>query len=96
MDELQDLINERQFGRDWYVYDLNIEDLDSLKNLKEFIKWLVMNKKIDINKLMATEWCPTNWWGRWIEWYSISESLLMLLSIQDNPIEFLISILKIS
>ena len=94
MDELQDLINERQFERDWYVYDLNIEDLDSLKNLKEFTKWLVQNNKIDINKLMSTEWCPTNWWHREIEWYSNSERILMLSSIQDNPIEFLISILS--
>ena len=59
-----------------------------------FIKWLLYNDKIDINKLMSTEWCPTNWWCRETEWYSNSERLLMLLSIQDNPIEYLCSILR--
>ena len=31
------------------------------------------------------------WYSHTFEWY---EALIMLLSIQDNPIEFLISILK--
>lgn len=49
-----------------------------------FIKWLVDNDKIDLKKLyhdMRLEFWDYHW-------------LLMLLSIQDNPIEFLISILK--
>ena len=47
-----------------------------------FIEWLVDNDKIDIEKFPQ------------IMEYSDYESLLMLLSINDNPIEFLISILK--
>ena len=47
-----------------------------------FIKRLVENDKIDLEKFPQ------------IMEYSDYESLLMLLSIQDNPIEFLISILK--
>ena len=47
-----------------------------------FIKWLVDNDKIDLNEYPQ------------IREYSDYESLLMYLSIQDEPIEFLISILK--
>ena len=46
-----------------------------------FIKRLVDNDKIDPSKIE-------------IHWFSFYESVLMELSIQDNPIEFLISILK--
>jgi len=69
-----------------------------------FIKWLVENDKIDtqnlitymnwtsltFNKVPSTD-C-TNIDKIWNNFYT--ECLLMLLSIQDNPIEFLISILK--
>ena len=46
-----------------------------------FIKWLVDNDKIDESKIE-------------IHWFSFYESVLMELAIKDNPIEFLISILK--
>lgn len=46
-----------------------------------FIKWLVENNKIDESKIE-------------IHWFSFYESVLMELAIQDEPIEFLISILK--
>ena len=54
-----------------------------------FIKWLFDNKKIDLEELeteLSWIWIHRNIW-----YY---EGLLMLLSIQDNPIEFLISILR--
>lgn len=54
-----------------------------------FIKWLVENEKIEWNnKDIAIR--------EWILWKSIDNyhSLLMALAIQDNPIEFLVSILK--
>ena len=66
----------------------------------EFIKWLVDNDKIWINKnsdrsamidLMRAEvkeWTDVFEWTEKYEWY------IMILSIQDNPIEFLVSILK--
>ena len=47
-----------------------------------FIKWLVENDKIDLEKFPQ------------IMEYSDLESLLMYLSIQDKPIEYLLSILK--
>lgn len=64
-----------------------------------FIKWLVNNNKIDLDMVREKLWIPCCvWYGSWriiavkdVEDY---EQLLMLLSIQDNPIEFLLSILK--
>jgi hypothetical protein len=47
-----------------------------------FIKWLVENEKIDLDRIPA------------IEDNGATNIVLMLLSIQDEPIEFLISILK--
>lgn len=52
-----------------------------------FIKWLVENEKIDLDKL-EKKVLKENLIRKFDEW------LLMLLSIQDEPIEFLISILK--
>lgn len=54
-----------------------------------FIQRLVENDKIDfewLEKELLKIWIYKNVW--YYEW------LLMLLSIQDNPIEFLVSILK--
>jgi len=48
-----------------------------------FIKWLVENDKIDLDKVEFV--------GEWTTKY---QSLLMLLSISDTPIEDLISYLK--
>ena len=56
-----------------------------------FIKWLVDNDKIDLDKLLKG--IKENKIYCW-KWWKVSNMLLMLLSIQDNPIEFLISILK--
>jgi len=62
-------------------------DLDSLKFLRPFIQWLVDNDKIDKEKVWKNE-SPD------IFDYSFYEVVLMLLSIQDNPIEYLISVLR--
>lgn len=63
-----------------------------------FIRWLVENDKIDFNKRpelytfkAETE---TRWLNNMVDGSWHYESLLMLLSIQDNPIDFLSSILK--
>ena len=56
-----------------------------------FIKWLVDNDKIDLMKLK--KWIEDNKFYC-AKWGKTTNMLLMLLSIQDNPIEFLISILK--
>ena len=56
-----------------------------------FIKWLVENDKIDIQKMEEKSEYTfiKNGWGE-----HIIEDVLMLLSIQDETINFLISILK--
>ena len=58
-----------------------------------FIKWLVDNDKIDFYTILKENWTFRK------EFYAIEnkkeyERLIMLLSVEDNPIEFLISILK--
>ena len=54
----------------------------------EFIKRLIDNYKIDLTKLEDN----SDWY--WIELWDDAYEVLALLSIQDNPIEFLVSILK--
>ena len=56
-----------------------------------FIKWLLDNDKIDFSNLKISE--LTSWTDLFYS-FSETEVLLMLLSIKDNPIEFLISVLK--
>lgn len=62
-----------------------------------FIKWLVDNEKIDLDKIPTRmkyrlhQYKTELWWYGRIDEYS---ELLMLLSIQDEPIKFLVSILK--
>ena len=51
-----------------------------------FIQWLVDNDKIDFDKIQI--------WFQLTLWYWKYDSLLMLLSISDTPIEDLISYLK--
>mgnify|MGYP003292651090 CR=1 FL=1 len=97
MEKLIELLNEHE-REGWldlsrYSYTDNEYDLkwklDKLSELKPFIKWLVENEKVEWNnKDIAIK--------EWILWKSIDNyhSLLMFLAIQDEPIEFLISILK--
>ena len=61
-----------------------------------FIQRLVDNDKIDTTNKFTIMTNVENkenwlWYSHTFEWY---EALIMLLSIQDNPIEFLISVLK--
>jgi len=54
-----------------------------------FIKWLVENDKIDFDKIYSKTRIYT--FGKGV---SDTDYVIMILSIQDEPIEFLISILK--
>lgn len=56
-----------------------------------FIKWLVDNDKIDLLKLTCMNPRYTEILDSDFSW---EDRIIMLLSIQDNPIEFFISILK--
>ena len=64
-----------------------------------FIKWLVDNDKIDFDTIpnkIKEIWMPILIQWEIQYWFDSSDLywLLMVLSIQDNPIEFLVSILK--
>lgn len=76
-------------------YDRKDEEIRLISKWYGFIKWLVENEKIDVEKVKES-WFMTRTFDLDECWepYSDLESLLMLLSIQDEPIEFLVSILK--
>ena len=94
-------------GYVFWLADLTVQNCILLIISKSygFIKRLVDNDKIDLDKLPCVfagninKWktllTATNW-DEMYEWteYDAYESLLMLLTIQDEPIEFLCSILK--
>lgn len=52
-----------------------------------FIDWLVENEKIDKDKVKLLSVFQETWY------YNLYQSLLMILAIQENPIEFLCSVL---
>lgn len=104
MGKLIDLLNEfekehwysegngyeyRYIDEDWISYkpadkDCEVFSID-FTFWKKFIKWLVDNDKIALDR--------TDVYMLKEIWFSDSESLLMLLSIQKEPLEFLSSIL---
>lgn len=102
---LWEYMEEKKKNPEWFL-EINTalmtggKAMDSYMVSKQFwfIEWLVDNHKININK----EWddyeetnlyCNTDFF-QLQQHYSYYESLLMLLAIQDNPTEFLISVLK--
>ena len=87
MEKLVELLNnfiDRNYKNYWHRNGSNIHTWRTIVISKEFrfIKDLVENDHVDL------DWFPQ------IEEYSDYESLLMMLSIQDDPIKYLISILK--
>ena len=82
----------------WVEYTwayVNEEEMERIVISKKymFIKRLVDNDKIDLDKLIDIR--ERDYWQiRYSEWFTNEQILLMLLSIQDNPIEFLCSVLK--
>lgn len=60
-----------------------------------FIQWLVENDKIILQKDIIRRVEYSNFWVlEGIHYYSAYKSILMYLAIQDDPISFLVSILK--
>ncbi len=86
MDKLNDLLKE-------YSQDITVGDLDSLKVLRGFIKWLVDNDKIDRYKELKENWLFRKYFYD-LEYVKNYDRLVMWLSVEDEPIEFLTSILK--
>lgn len=76
---------------EWIDVDDKRTDLEIISKSYGFIKWLVDNDKIDFGNLKLEE--ITSWTDLYYSFKNY-EVLLMLLSIQDEPIQFLISILK--
>lgn len=86
MEKLIELFNERinQLTEEKHDYDkFEMErNLNRLDLLKQFIKWLVEKDKIDFSIMRINAW------------YELYENFIMYLSIQDDPIKYLISYLK--
>lgn len=59
-----------------------------------FIQWLVENNKIDIEKMKDNSELYIKYSSNKSEEDAIVDIILMLLSIQEQPIDFLISVLK--
>jgi len=93
--ELLQEFNKEKWWHPWLLYEwfwVRRWDLNFIFNHSQFpfIEWLVDNDKIEFNndKMMI----PYN---EEYKLYVVSyEHLLMILAIQNEPIEFLISILK--
>ncbi len=90
------------FIKDWkpvYAYDEDIfpnTELMIISKKEWFISRLVEKNKID-REMIETVWKFVKQReidDIWLTLYSDYQSLLMYLSIQDKPIEFLLSILK--
>lgn len=114
MEKLLNLLQEfywenRKFSNDdWLLTMTNwVENLSGayaqtyIISLKGgFIKWLVENDKIDIEKLEEKAERKPQYtfidddWRLWFKLFEVYESLLMLLAISSSPIEDLILYLK--
>ena len=60
----------------------------------EFIKRLVENDKIDFSKVKEKIWLEWELYDRMLYWYKEEDFLIMILSVEDEPIRFLCEILK--
>lgn len=99
METLINLLNEFDSWTVWLTEDLLRETGCTYCIICKpywFIKWLVDNDKIDRDKkVLAFEFSSVYTYdGEDYEDHIKECKLLMLLAIQDKPIEFLISILK--
>jgi len=102
MDKLIELLNEYEqlnMCRKFKEYDIENQNMfendfvfikvsELISKRYWFIEWLVEYEKIDLNKIEVFSIFKEN------RYYNAYQSILMALSIQDNPIEFLVSILK--
>lgn len=96
VEKLIELLNEygNEICNHWgdYQTDMDFTDRDTHWYLSKkfwFIKWLVENDKIDIDNEELVSLMSELW-----EWRNPVKCLLMLLSIQDEPIRFLCEIIK--
>ena len=82
-----------------FTYTMRFDHAHIIDKKFWFIEWLVKKKKVDFELdeiIHKHKWIDYKTW-KWIVVEKLCnkyESLLMLLSIEDNPITFLLSILK--
>lgn len=89
---------EIEWGRDIFFENVDwfhAEEAEIISKKFWFIEWLVLNMKINTDELMR-HWHIVKTYDLDEPWdsYGYVDSLLMLLTIQDEPIDFLNSILK--
>lgn len=90
------LVLSRDDNWEWDWKDWHLEVPRLISKEYGFIKRLVENDKIDKDKLYKSEYKPY-FWNRTtnaFSWFWAEESLLMLLAIQDEPIDLLCNLLK--
>lgn len=86
--------SERELKSDYmYDEDQNIIQIYIISKSFWFIKWLVENDKIDRDNLLKENWQFRLFYYD-LERVKNYDRLVMYLSVEDNPIEFLISILN--
>lgn len=103
MEKLIELLNEREkelspnIQVEWTELSVGINKWYLISKECWFIKRLADNDKIDLTKLDCKRY-DVDIPARYYLWtyirYSIEKEILMTLAIQDEPIKFLISILK--
>ena len=92
----------KEYSEEFGVFILNTEQMIEeeiiISKSFGFIQRLVDNNKIDFDKVNKVYYkkiyCWTDWKYVSYEKFLDEEILIMRLSIQDNPIEFLCSVLK--
>lgn len=95
--KLVDYVNQREEETfpvpNHFTYENRFDDVHIFSKRMWFVKWLVENDKIDNDKL---EVAYENEEDLYIGWDVCRDYrfILMLLSIQDNPMTFMLSILK--
>ena len=105
MEKLIELAIKYDREKEWASFDWSITNWEFENHIYQkyliskeywFIKWLVENEKIDRDEIIInSDFMPIAFDRKWekYEW-SEEKQLLMLLSIQDEPIRFLCEILK--
>lgn len=103
MEKLIELLNEYRYKELWFNVpeweegELSLPDYCIISKEYGFIKRLVDNDKIGLNKKKNKEFKRIDFdLAEWMDWYEITteDVLLMWLSIQDEPIRFLCEIIK--
>lgn len=72
-----------------FEYKNRFDDVHIISKKMQFVEWLVLNDKINLKKLdtkLLKIWIHKNIW--------FYEGLIMILAIQDNPITFILKLLK--